>query len=123
MAQRKYSMRLPLGTEVEITIPDPSLIAGANLLYRENLSAGWTFEDCLAMRALTSINGSPVQELGAALTLDTRDYMVLREAVTTLVAPSTEQVAASFKTLVLLDQPQDEQMVPTDGRASNGTPV
>ena len=102
---RTYTLSLPLGTEVEISIPGPALLAQANVLYLENGGAGWTYEDCLTMRALTYINGSEVSDPSVALSLDTMEYHILRNVVTQLVIPTTEQLESAIKTLTLVTEP------------------
>jgi hypothetical protein len=102
---RTYTLTLPLGTEVEVSIPGPVLIAQANALYLENGGAGWTHEDCLTMRALSYINGVEVNDPGIALSLDTKEYLVLKNVVTQLVTPTTEQLEGAIKTLTLVTEP------------------
>jgi len=102
---RTYTLTLPLGTEVEVSIPGPILIAQANALYLENGGAGWAYEDCLTMRALSYMNGVEVNDPGMALSLDTKEYLVLKNVVTQLVTPTTEQLEGAIKTLTLVTEP------------------
>lgn len=101
--QRNYSMTLPMGTKVEVSIPGPSLAAKANALYSDNASAGWTYEDCLAMCALASLNGLPVVDLETAMAMDIKDYLAMRQVVVSLVAPSAQQLQNTIDSLLLLD--------------------
>lgn len=96
---RSYSMTLPTGTKVVITIPGPSLIASANSLYRSNEDSGWKYEDCLAICSLSSINGEKVTDLSTSMSLDTKDHLALREIVVNLVAPTAQELQATIATI------------------------
>ena len=108
MTQRSYSLTLPMGTQVEIVIPGPTLLAAAQSMYKENGSAGWNYDDCLTMRALSSIDGKPVTDLSAAIGLDTKEYLTLKAIVMNLVEPNAQQLQTSIGTLVLLDSQSAE---------------
>lgn len=120
----KYTGTLPSGQQVEITIPGPMLLVAANLLYEENKAAGYTYQDCLVMRALTAIDGQPVTAVDDAIKkVDVQSYGVLRLIVESMVAPNKQMVdtmAASVRKVV--EQPPATYLV-DDGRASNGAPT
>jgi hypothetical protein len=104
---RSYSMVLPMGTTVEIYLPGAVLVPAVNLLLKDNQGVGWTYEDCLTMRALRSINGQLVEDLNAALTLDVRDYICLKAVVTSLAVPSPEEMNKVRDSIKLLDSHAD----------------
>ena len=91
----KYTGTLPSGVQVEITIPGPMLLVAANLLYEENKAAGYTYQDCLVMRALTAIDGQPVTAVDDAIKkVDIQSYGVLRIIVESMVAPNKQMIDA-----------------------------
>lgn len=100
---RQYSVTLPSNTTATFTISGPTLIARTNALLADNQAQGWTYEDCLTIQALTSLNGEKVENMSQVLELDTKDYLGLRALVNTLVVPSTTQLEAMYNSLTLLD--------------------
>lgn len=134
----KYTGTLPSGVQVEITIPGPMLLVAANLLYEENKTAGYTYQDCLVMRALTAIDGQPVTAVDDAIKkLDVQSYGVLRIIVESMVAPSKQMIdamAASVRKVIgdplpsgqgtgVVEQPPNTFPVEGDGQATNGAPA
>jgi hypothetical protein len=126
----KYTGTLPSGMQVEITIPGPMLLVAANLLYEENKAAGYTYQDCLVMRALTAIDGQPVTAVDDAIKkLDVQSYGVLRIIVESMVAPNKQMIdamAATVRKVVAtpVDQPPTTYSVDEfkgDGRTTSGT--
>lgn len=116
----KYTGTLPSGQQVEITIPGPMLLVAANLLYEENKAAGYTYQDCLVMRALTAIDGQPVTAVDDAIKkLDVQSYGALRLIVESMVAPNKQMVdalASSVRKVV----PPAETTQPPYYSADNG---
>jgi hypothetical protein len=102
--ERSYTMTLPLGTPVGITV-HTGLIPQANALYEENRATGYTFPDALAMLALTTVNGEQVREVSTATLLDPVEYTTLRYVVENLMKPTQQQMDATVATLKLVEKP------------------
>lgn len=100
--ERKYTMTLPMGTQVEIAVRT-ALVPAANALYEENKVGGYTLPDALAMLALTSINGEQVKEVNAATLLDPIEYLTLRLVVESLTRPNQQQIDAAVATIRLVE--------------------
>lgn len=101
--ERSYTMSLPLGTTVGITV-HTGLIPAANALYEENKTTGYTFPDALAMLALTTLNGEQVKEVSTATLLDPVEYTTLRYVVENLMKPTQQQMDTTVSTLKLVEK-------------------
>lgn len=118
--ERQYTMTLPLGTQVSITV-HTGLIPAANALYEENKAAGYTIQDALAMLALSTVNGEQVKEVNTATLLDPVEYTTLRYIVENLMKPTQQQMDATVATLKLVEKPAVLEPVDTY-MANSGSP-
>lgn len=96
-------MTLPLGTKVVVTIVGPALIAAANVMHTQAKTAGWTYEDCLAMCSISSINGEPVAEVTQDSIPSTKEFITLVRIVSSLVAPSDDQIQQAARSVTLME--------------------
>lgn len=120
-AVRKYTMTLPLGTQVEITI-QATLVPDANALYERWKAdgGGYTPQDTLALCALTAVNGEEVRERNTGMLLDSIEFLTLKLVVENLVPPTQAQLDAAVATLRLVEKPPIVEPVPADGIPTPG---
>lgn len=92
----KYTMTLPLGTQVEITIPGES--TGIHYI-------GDYLDGCI-LRSLTSINGRQFNLNNTILQDDMNpvEYLALRHMVERLLTPNNEQLEHMYRSLKLVEE-------------------
>lgn len=101
-AEQRYSMTLPGDTQVEILIPGLGIFAAANNLFEKNKAMYWTYQDCLAMAAVCSINGEQVDDVSTIMAIPAKGFSALRLIVDSLVNPNQQELDATLSTIKLL---------------------
>jgi hypothetical protein len=89
----KYSMTLPLGTQVEIIIPG----TGKGIIYVGE------YLDGLVSLSLVSINGEAFDMLTTPLDMDPVEYLALRGTIENLVKPNIWQLEEVYQSIKLVE--------------------
>lgn len=101
-AEQRYSMTLPSGIQVELFVAGLRTMLKANELYEHNKANYCSYDHCLVIASLESINGEPAVDIVPDAVLPAKDFNTLSMIVQQIVMPNQQELNAAIASVKLL---------------------